>query len=251
MKKEQKIALYENIMQNIASLVKKALNEELNQEDVNLDNADVEDEDADIIVFHPDYGKCAIRSAFEADTAVGDYYEVYCIEGDNEEYLCELPFDTDIDDEETVIAAIDDAIDWEDYKAENGINNNLDDEDDLDDEDLDDEDIDDEDIDDEDLDESFETEEIDDEESYDVEDIDDDEVWDDEDLDNEDYDEPKYTLVGCDGNAFAVMGYVTNAMKKEGKSQSEIRAYRTNAMASDYNNLLSVSMEVLDELNKK
>lgn len=217
MKKEQKVALYENIMQNIASLVKKTLNEEWDPED------------AEPIVFHPDYGKCAIRSAFEADTAVGDFYEVYCIEGDDEEYLCELPFDTDIDDEASVIAAIDDAMDWEDYKAENGINNDWDDDED-----------DDEDIDDEILDESFETEGLED-----------DEVWDDEDIDSEDYDEPKYTLVGCDGNAFAVMGYVTNAMKKEGKSQSEIRAYRTNAMASDYNNLLSVSMEVLDELNKK
>ena len=46
------------------------------------------------------------------------------------------------------------------------------------------------------------------------------------------------------------MGYVANAMKKEGKSQSEIRAYRTDAMSSDYDNLLAVSMEVLDELNK-
>ena len=57
-------------------------------------------------------------------------------------------------------------------------------------------------------------------------------------------------LVGCDGNAFAVMGYVTNAMKKEGKTPAEIRAYRTNAMSGNYDKLLAVSMEVLDELNK-
>ena len=212
MKKKEKEALYESIMLNVSKQVKAALNEEWDPED------------AELIVFHPDYGKCAIRSAFEADTTVGDFYEVYCIEGDNEEYLCELPFDTDIDDEDAVIAAIDDAINWEEYKADNGIDDNWDDDEVLDDEDLDDEDLD---------------------ESYG-----DDEDWDDEDIDIEDYDEPKYTLVGCDGNAFAVMGYVANAMKKEGKSQSEIRAYRTDAMSSDYDNLLAVSMEVLDELNK-
>ena len=59
----------------------------------------------------------------------------------------------------------------------------------------------------------------------------------------------KYDLVGVDGNAFAVMSYVANAMRKEGKSKAEIDAYRENAMSSDYNHLLVVSMEMIDELN--
>lgn len=39
----------------------------------------------------------------------------------------------------------------------------------------------------------------------------------------------KYTLVGVDGNAFAVMGYVQNAMRKSGFSKEEISAYLKRA----------------------
>jgi hypothetical protein len=61
----------------------------------------------------------------------------------------------------------------------------------------------------------------------------------------------KYSLVGVDGNAFCVMGYVTRAMRKEGKSNEEIDEYRKKAMSADYNNLLCESMNMIDELNKK
>lgn len=61
----------------------------------------------------------------------------------------------------------------------------------------------------------------------------------------------KYNLVGIDGNAFSVMGYVTTAMKKEGKSQEDIKAYREKAMGGDYNNLLAESMDVIEELNRE
>lgn len=37
----------------------------------------------------------------------------------------------------------------------------------------------------------------------------------------------KYNLVGIDGNAFSVMGYVRNAMRAEGFSREEIEAYTT------------------------
>jgi len=60
----------------------------------------------------------------------------------------------------------------------------------------------------------------------------------------------KYDLVGIDGNAFSVMGYVAKAMRKEGKSEAEIKSYREKAMSSDYNNLLCESMDIIDELNK-
>lgn len=61
----------------------------------------------------------------------------------------------------------------------------------------------------------------------------------------------KYNLVGINGNAFSIMGYVTKAMRKEGKLEEEINAYREEAMSSDYNNLLCESMDIIDELNNK
>ena len=61
----------------------------------------------------------------------------------------------------------------------------------------------------------------------------------------------KYSLVGVDGNAFAVMGYVRKAMRKEGSSKQEIDAYLKKAMSSNYNNLLVTSMDILDKLSKK
>ena len=59
----------------------------------------------------------------------------------------------------------------------------------------------------------------------------------------------RYSLVGVDGNAFAVMAYVAKAMEKEGKTVEEIRAYCVLAEAGDYNNLLCVSQDVIDALN--
>ena len=75
--------------------------------------------------------------------------------------------------------------------------------------------------------------------------------WSDDDYDD-DYDEPqKYTLVGIDGNAFSVMGYVSQCMKKEGMSRQDIENYRKDAMSSDYNNLILVSQEMIDFLNEQ
>lgn len=67
----------------------------------------------------------------------------------------------------------------------------------------------------------------------------------------------KYTLIGCDGNAFAVMGYVINAIRESGKilgrqhvlTDGNIANYKALAMSGDYKNLLSVSMEVLEDIN--
>jgi hypothetical protein len=47
------------------------------------------------------------------------------------------------------------------------------------------------------------------------------------------------------------MGYVSNAMKKEGKSEEEIRTYRERATSGDYQNLLCESMDVIDTLNQE
>ena len=61
----------------------------------------------------------------------------------------------------------------------------------------------------------------------------------------------KYCLVGIDGNAYAVMGYVKNAMKEQGFTEEEIKEYLDKAKSSDYNNLLCVSMEYVDKCNEK
>lgn len=59
-----------------------------------------------------------------------------------------------------------------------------------------------------------------------------------------------YTLVGVDGNAFSIMGYVTSAMRKAKMSREEINEYTKEAMRSDYNNLLVVSCEMIDKVNE-
>ena len=60
----------------------------------------------------------------------------------------------------------------------------------------------------------------------------------------------KYDLVGVDGNAFAVMVYVLKAMKECKMSKEEQSDYQTKAMSGDYNNLLVVSIEMIDICNK-
>ena len=60
----------------------------------------------------------------------------------------------------------------------------------------------------------------------------------------------KYNLVGIDGNAFCVMGYVIRAMKECGFKKEEIDAYQKDAMSSDYNHLLCASVELIDCCNE-
>lgn len=61
----------------------------------------------------------------------------------------------------------------------------------------------------------------------------------------------KYCLVGVDGNAFAVMGYVRKAMKQSGFNEQEIKAYTDDAMSGDYDHLLAVSVEMVDKCNER
>lgn len=61
----------------------------------------------------------------------------------------------------------------------------------------------------------------------------------------------RYTLVGVDGNAFSIMGYVTHAMKERHKTKAEIDAYTKDAMSSDYNHLLGVSASMICQLNEE
>ena len=61
----------------------------------------------------------------------------------------------------------------------------------------------------------------------------------------------RYTLVGVDGNAFSIMGYVRNAMKACNKTKSEIDAYTNDAMSSNYPHLICVSNDMIDKLNEE
>ena len=46
-----------------------------------------------------------------------------------------------------------------------------------------------------------------------------------------------YTLVGVDGNAFSIMGYVRSAMKRAQMTSQDIDAYTKDATSSDYDHL--------------
>lgn len=63
--------------------------------------------------------------------------------------------------------------------------------------------------------------------------------------------EEPYTLVGIDGNAFSIMGFVARIMRQHGHSRDEIEQYRKEAMSSDYNNLLCISMDMVDMINNE
>lgn len=63
--------------------------------------------------------------------------------------------------------------------------------------------------------------------------------------------EEKYTLVGVDGNAYCIMGYVVSALKREKRPLSEIDHYLSDAMSDDYTYLINVSISVLNKLNNK
>ena len=59
----------------------------------------------------------------------------------------------------------------------------------------------------------------------------------------------KFTLVGVDGNAFAVMGYTANALRRAGL-KDEVKTMQDKAMSSDYDNLLRVCVEYVDKANE-
>lgn len=50
-------------------------------------------------------------------------------------------------------------------------------------------------------------------------------------------------LIGHDGNAFAIMGKVKQALKRNGASDEEIDEYMKESMSGDYDNLLTTAME--------
>lgn len=60
--------------------------------------------------------------------------------------------------------------------------------------------------------------------------------------------EPKYPsievqLTGRDGNAFAIIGAVTGALRKAGVSAEERAAFQKEATSGDYDNVLVTAMK--------
>ena len=51
----------------------------------------------------------------------------------------------------------------------------------------------------------------------------------------------KVRLTGRDGNAFAIMGAVSLALRKASVTKEEIAEYRKESMSGDYDNLLRVA----------
>lgn len=50
------------------------------------------------------------------------------------------------------------------------------------------------------------------------------------------------TLIGEDGNAFAILGKVERALRRVGASSEEIRSFRDEATSDDYEHLLATVM---------
>jgi len=48
-------------------------------------------------------------------------------------------------------------------------------------------------------------------------------------------------LVGQDGNAFAIMGRISSALKDAGADEDEVNQYMRESMSGDYDNLLRVA----------
>lgn len=58
----------------------------------------------------------------------------------------------------------------------------------------------------------------------------------------------KYSLIGVDGNAFSIMGYTANALRKSGHKDLVDKMY-AEATAGNYNNLITVCDGYIDIAN--
>jgi len=65
-------------------------------------------------------------------------------------------------------------------------------------------------------------------------------------MNNVKYPNIKVKLVGEDGNAFAILGRVKQAMRRGGVLPDEIKMFITDATSGDYNHLLATCMAWVD-----
>ncbi len=54
------------------------------------------------------------------------------------------------------------------------------------------------------------------------------------------------SLVGEDGNAFAILGRVNQALRRGGCGEDFVKAFMDEATSGDYNHLLATVMEVVE-----
>lgn len=55
------------------------------------------------------------------------------------------------------------------------------------------------------------------------------------------YPDVEVQLSGEDGNAYAIMGRVAGALRRNGVSDKEIKEYREESMSGDYENLIATA----------
>lgn len=69
-----------------------------------------------------------------------------------------------------------------------------------------------------------------------------------------------YSLVGIDGNAFSIMGFVIGVMRKEritmdwldnDQFKKETDMYMAEATSGSYDNMLAVSARMIERINEK
>lgn len=60
-----------------------------------------------------------------------------------------------------------------------------------------------------------------------------------------------YSLVGVDGNAYSIMGYTMDAMKKTGFTKEEIDQMLEQAKSGDYYNLIAVCDDYIRMVNER
>ena len=60
----------------------------------------------------------------------------------------------------------------------------------------------------------------------------------------------KYSLTGKDGNAYAVIGYTADSLKRVGLADM-VDAYIEDAESKDYSHLLYVSQQAIKKCNEK
>lgn len=61
-----------------------------------------------------------------------------------------------------------------------------------------------------------------------------------------DYKKPKVKLIGKDGNAYNIIGIVSEAMKRAGASKEVVKQFQEEATSGDYDNVLSTCMKYVD-----
>ena len=57
---------------------------------------------------------------------------------------------------------------------------------------------------------------------------------------------PEVTLIGEDGNAFAIIGACTKALRRAGWNTDQVGVFQEEAMSGDYNKVLQIAMKYLD-----